>query len=201
MHKLTPILVFAAFFVFALGMVRFATYHPFERVANGIELIDSANAVTRNNAVPIASHSDVTGTVQTYLPYIARSYAGDEFTHLWQGEITGQLPNCGLTRVFGYTLDQDGGLAGDVWVHVWADGWDGLWAKSLWIDYGGGTPWIGDDGNWDATIDTHPRSGVWHVCIVPGQATWDCLSNLVEAVTSADCQNGVQVVQITFRRY
>ena len=52
--------------------------------------------------------------------------------------MTNQLQNCGLTRVFGFTLDRAGNLAGDIWVHYWADGWDGAWAKSQWTAFGEG---------------------------------------------------------------
>lgn len=118
----------------------------------------------------------------------------------WVGQIDNRLQNCGLTRVFGFTLDSGGGLAGDIWVHYWADGWEGAWAKSLWTDFGAGTSWTGDEGNWDGTIDIHPREGVWHVCVVPSQGSWDCISNTVDAATNYDCQAGTQVVHIIFRK-
>jgi len=118
----------------------------------------------------------------------------------WRGEVVNSLQNCGLTRVFGFTLAQNAALAGDVWVHYWADGWDGAWAKSQWTDFGAGTSWKGDEGNWDGTIDVKPRDGVWHVCVVSGEGKWDCISNTVDARTSFDCKAGVQVVQITFRK-
>jgi hypothetical protein len=118
----------------------------------------------------------------------------------WTGQVSNTYTNCGLTRVFGFTLDRNGGLAGDVWVHYWADGWEGAWAKSQWTDFGAGTPWKGDEGNWDGTIDIQARDGVWHVCIVPTQGSWDCQSNTVDAATAADCNTGIQVVHITFRQ-
>jgi hypothetical protein len=108
--------------------------------------------------------------------------------------------NCGLTRLFGYTLDRDGDLRGDVWVHYWADGWDGAWAKSLWYDFGDGTPWTGDDGNWDGVLDNRARDGTWHACVVAGEGGWDCLSNRVDVTTSSDCVTGHQVYPITFRQ-
>jgi hypothetical protein len=110
------------------------------------------------------------------------------------------MQNCGLTRLFGFTLDSNGGLAGDIWVHYWADGWNGAWAKSLWTDFGAGTSWKGDEGNWDGMIDNRPRDGVWHVCIVPDEGSWDCVSNTVDAGTSFDCEAGSQVVHITFTK-
>lgn len=119
----------------------------------------------------------------------------------WSGTVTNQLQNCGLTRVFGFTLASGGGLAGDVWVHYWADGWEGDWAKSLWTDFGAGTTWKGDEGNWDGTIDgQNPRDGVWHVCVTAEDNSWDCISNTVDAPTSSDCNSGFQVYHITFRK-
>jgi hypothetical protein len=122
-------------------------------------------------------------------------------TYAWRGEIDFTLQNCGLTRVFGFTLDRSNGLAGDVWVHYWADGWEGAWAKSQWTDFGAGTSWKGDEGNWDGTIDVGPREAVWHVCVVPDQGSWSCQSNTVDAATNYDCDTGVQVVHITFTQY
>jgi hypothetical protein len=110
------------------------------------------------------------------------------------------MQNCGLTRVFGFTLDRNGGLAGDVWVHYWADGWDGAWAKSQWTDFGAGTSWKGDEGNWDGTIDVRPRSNTWKICVVPDDRSWDCVSTTVDVATSTDCENGTQVAQITFQQ-
>lgn len=112
------------------------------------------------------------------------------------------MQNCGLTRVFGFTLDRNGGLAGDIWVHYWADGWEGDWAKSQWTDFGAGTSWKGDEGNWDGTIDTNVREGVWHVCVAPEDGSWDCISNTVDAATTFDCApgTGANVVHITFRQ-
>lgn len=120
----------------------------------------------------------------------------------WTGQVTNTMQNCGLTRVFGFTLDRNGGLAGDIWVHYWADGWEGDWAKSQWTDFGAGTSWKGDEGNWDGTIDTNVREGVWHVCVAPEDGSWDCISNTVDAATTFDCApgTGANVVHITFRQ-
>jgi hypothetical protein len=120
----------------------------------------------------------------------------------WTGQVTNTMTNCGLTRVFGFTLDRNGGLAGDIWVHYWTDGWEGDWAKSQWTDFGAGTSWKGDEGNWDGTIDTRVREGVWHVCVAPEDGSWDCISNTVDAATTFDCASaaGVNVVHITFRQ-
>ncbi|HFD39889.1 MAG TPA: hypothetical protein ENJ31_08625 [Anaerolineae bacterium] len=120
--------------------------------------------------------------------------------YAWTGTVDFTLQNCGLTRVFGFTLDRNGGLAGDIWVHYWADGWEGAWAKSGWTDFGAGTSWKGDEGNWDGAIDTYARDGVWHVCVVPQEGSWDCISNIVDAATSSDCQSGDQVYHIVFRK-
>ena len=141
----------------------------------------------------------LTDTWQILLPYASRNYLSDG-TSTWLGQILDQWSNCGLTRVFGHTLDQNGDLIGDIWVHYWGEGWEGDWARSLWFDFGQGTPWPGDDGNWDGTIDTRPRDGVWHVCVAEGDESWTCISNIVDAVTSSDCISGVQVVRVTFRR-
>jgi hypothetical protein len=105
-----------------------------------------------------------------------------------------------VTRLFGFTLDSNGGLAGDVWVHYWADNWPGAWAKSVWYDFGAGTPWKGDEGNWDGTIDAKPRDGVWYVCVVAGEGSADCVSNVVAVTTSSNCETGNQVYHMTFRR-
>jgi hypothetical protein len=118
----------------------------------------------------------------------------------WNGTVTNQLQNCGLTRVFGFTLDSSGGLAGDIWVHYWAAGWDGAWAKSLWTDFGEGTSWEGDEGNWDGLIYNAPRDGTWNVCVVSSQGSWDCISNTVAVQSSSDCASGNQVFHITFTK-
>jgi hypothetical protein len=115
----------------------------------------------------------------------------------WSGEVTNTFTNCGLTRVFGHTLDTNGALAGDIWVHYWADGWDGAWALSTWFDKGA---FAGDEHNWDGTIDVGPRQNTWRICIAPEEGSWDCISNTVNAATNFDCQTGTQVVHITFRK-
>jgi hypothetical protein len=119
----------------------------------------------------------------------------------WRGTVSNTFQNCGLTRVFGFTLASNGALAGDIWVHYWADGWTGDWAKSGWSDFGAGTAWKGDEGNWDGTIDgQHARDGVWHTCVADADNSWTCISNTVDARTSTDCANGIQAVQITFQK-
>lgn len=118
----------------------------------------------------------------------------------WSGSVTNQLQNCGLTRVFGFTLASNGALAGDIWVHYWADGWEGDWAKSQWTDFGAGTSWKGDEGNWDGTIDNMARDGVWHVCVTDDDNSWSCISNTVDVQSSSNCESGMQVFHITFRK-
>ncbi len=111
----------------------------------------------------------------------------------WTGQIDNQQQDCTQTRVFGSTLERDGTLLGDIWVHLWTDGSEGVWARSLGTDLG--------TGNWDIVIDdAQAREGVWHVCVVPSQGSWDCISNIVDAATSSDCNTGTQVVHITFRK-
>jgi hypothetical protein len=118
----------------------------------------------------------------------------------WSGQVSNTFTNCGLTRVFGFTLANNGGLAGDIWVHYWADGWTGAWTESGWTDFGAGTSWKGDEGNWDGTIDNKARDGVWHVCVTDQDNSWTCISNTVDVSTSGDCSTGIQAAQITFRK-
>ena len=115
----------------------------------------------------------------------------------WRGQVDYGLPNCALTRLYGHTLEPSGALAGGVWVHYWADGWNGAWAASTFNDRGA---FKGDEHNWDGTIDNKMREGVWHVCVVPDEGSWDCVSNTVDAATNFDCETGPQVVHITFQK-
>jgi hypothetical protein len=136
-------------------------------------------------------------TATALLPFVVRGHDYPPLPLPWMGEITGRYQNCGLTRLFGYTLDQYGEPLGDVWVHYWADGWDGAWAKSSWEPFGSSQD---DDGNWDGVLDNKPRSVIWHVCIVPMKNSFDCESNIVDAETSANCVKGYQVIAIDFRQ-
>lgn len=121
----------------------------------------------------------------------------------WRGEVAGTFSNCALTQVMGLTLDRNGGVAGDIWIHYWTDGWDGAWAKSSWtVDKGyAGT---GDEKNWDGTIDNYAKPGTWYVCVVPQQGSWDCISPKMTAKTVHEpCtpdSGGIQVVRFVFQQ-
>jgi hypothetical protein len=115
----------------------------------------------------------------------------------------GTFSNCGLTRLMGLTLDRNGGIAGDIWVHFWADGWDGGWTLSTW-GVNEGYPGLDDSSNWDGVLDTYAKPGTWHVCVVPGQGSWDCISTTVTTQTvSEPCtpdSGGAQIVRIVFQQ-
>jgi hypothetical protein len=103
----------------------------------------------------------------------------------------------------GLTLDRNGGVAGKIWVHWWADGWDGGWGESTW-GVNEGLPGLDDSGNWDAILDTYAKPGTWHVCVVPAEGSRDCISTTVTAQTvSEPCtagSGGVQIVRIVFQQ-
>jgi hypothetical protein len=117
--------------------------------------------------------------------------------------VVGTFSNCALTRVMGLTLDRNGGIAGDIWVHWWAEGWDGAWGRSTW-GVNEGLPGLDDSSNWDGILDTYPKAGTWHVCVVPAEGSKDCISTTVTAETTADpCtpeSGGVQIVRIVFQQ-
>jgi hypothetical protein len=117
----------------------------------------------------------------------------------WTGEISGRGQDCGLTRLLGITHNRNGELAGDIWVHYWADGGDSKWTVSHSSSFGSG-PSIGEsEANWDGIISPYPLDGLWHVCVVDAPRSSNCLSNAVDVQTSSDCRSGDQVVHITFR--
>jgi hypothetical protein len=121
----------------------------------------------------------------------------------WRGQVAGTFANCALTRVMGLTLDRNGGVAGDIWVHFWADGWEGAWARSTWaVDEG--YAGLDDSSNWDGVLATYAKAGAWYACVVPADRSWDCISTTVTALTVADpCapdSSGVQIVRIVFRQ-
>jgi hypothetical protein len=103
----------------------------------------------------------------------------------------------------GLTLARNGGIAGDIWVHWWADGWDGAWGKSTWW-VNEGFEGLDDSSNWDATLDIYAKPGTWHVCVVPAEGSRDCMSTTVTAQTvSEPCapeSGGVQIVRIVFQQ-
>lgn len=141
---------------------------------------------------PTATHTQVPLPSNTPEP---------QFT--WTGKVNNTFDNCARTRVFGFAFDRNGVLAGNVWIHFWADGWTGMWTQSSSTEFGTETPLQGDEGNWDGTIDdSRVRQNTWHVCVVPEEGSWDCISNTVDAATTLDCTpgTGVQEVHITFRQ-
>ena len=121
----------------------------------------------------------------------------------WRGQVVGTFSNCALTRVMGLTLDRNGGIAGDIWVHFWADGWEGAWARSRWAA-DEGYPGMDDSSNWDGVLATYAKAGTWHVCVVPAEGNRDCVSSTVTAQTANDpCapdSGGVQIVRIVFQQ-
>jgi hypothetical protein len=103
----------------------------------------------------------------------------------------------------GLTLDRNGGIAGDIWVHFWADGWEGAWARSSWgVDEG--YPGLDDSSNWDGVLATYAKAGTWNACVVPAEGSWDCRSTTVTAQTVAEpCapdSGGTQIVRIVFQQ-
>jgi hypothetical protein len=117
--------------------------------------------------------------------------------------VVGSFSNCALTRVMGLTLDRNGGIAGDIWIHFWADGWEGAWARSSWgVDEG--YPGLDDSSNWDGVLATYAKAGTWNVCVVPAEGSWDCRSTTVTAQTVAEpCapdSGGTQIVRIVFQQ-
>jgi hypothetical protein len=119
------------------------------------------------------------------------------------GEIVGASPSCKHTQIEGLTLNRDGGLAPNIWVHYWADNWAGAWAVSK-AEGSVGEPGEVLGRNWDAFITPYPRAGTWYLCVVPGEGNINCISNqltitTVAAPCDADSQ-GVQVVRVVFRQ-
>ena len=111
------------------------------------------------------------------------------------------FPNCGVTEVYGLVLDTGGGLAGDIWIRYWTDGYNGSWTQSEWVTKGGT-----EDAkrNWDGFINDHPINGTWYVCVVPERDATNCLSNRMDvAMTAEPCapeSGGVQSVKISFQK-
>jgi hypothetical protein len=125
--------------------------------------------------------------------------------YAWRGDVAGTFSNCALTQLMGLTLDRSGGVAGDIFVHYWTDGWNGAWAKSSWtVDQGYGGANTGDEKNWDGTIDSKPRPGTWYACVVPEEGSWTCVSEQMTVKTVHEpCSpdsGGIQVVRIVFQQ-
>jgi hypothetical protein len=103
----------------------------------------------------------------------------------------------------GLTLDRAGGVAGDVWVHYWTDGWNGAWALSEWV-VNEGYPGEGDEKNWDGVIDNRAKAGTWYACVTATQGSWDCISERMTMISVATpCEpdsGGVQILRIVFRQ-
>lgn len=121
----------------------------------------------------------------------------------WRGVPAGTFSNCGLTSWMGLTLDRSGGVAGDVVIHHWTDGWDGAWAVSEWV-VNEGYPGEGDEKNWDGIINNHAVDGTWYACVVSQPGSWDCLSNtMVFTSVSYPCEpdsGGVQIFRVVFQQ-
>jgi hypothetical protein len=121
----------------------------------------------------------------------------------WRGQLAGTFANCALTRIMGLTLDRNRGVAGDIWVHFWADGWEGAWARSTWA-VNEGYAGLDDSSNWDGVLATYAKPGTWYACVVSADRSWDCISTTVTAQTVADpCapdSSGVQIVRIVFQQ-
>ena len=122
----------------------------------------------------------------------------------WRAQVAGTFANCALTRLMGLTLDRNGGIAGEIWVRFWADGWEGAWTQSSWVS-NEGYAGLDDSSNWDGVLATYAKPGTWHACVVPAQGGWDCISPTVTAQTVADpClpdSGGVQIVRIAFQQH
>jgi hypothetical protein len=121
----------------------------------------------------------------------------------WRGTVAGTFPNCGWTGFIGLTLASNGAVAGDIWVHYWADGWNGDWALSSWsVDKGYAGE--GDEKNWDGAIANYARPGTWYACVVAERGSWDCISDKMTAITVQEpCtpgSEGIQAVRIVFQQ-
>jgi hypothetical protein len=123
--------------------------------------------------------------------------------YAWRGTVIGTYANCGITQVYGYTLDRNGGMAGDIWVHYWADGWNGGYVKSSWVEDKGAS-YEGDEKNWDGLLADYARGGTWYVCVVAKEGDWDCISDRMTVQTvetpCAPDSGGIQVARIVFQQ-
>jgi hypothetical protein len=162
--------------------------------------LPTSTAVPPTNT-PVPPTATVARPTKTRVPPTATAAPRPQFA--WRGQVAGTFSNCALTRLMGLTLDRNAGVAGDIWVHYWADGWDGAWAKSAWA-VNEGYAGLDDSSNWDGVLDTSPKAGTWYVCVVPSEGSRDCISNTVTAQTATDpCapdSGGVQIVRIVFQQ-
>jgi hypothetical protein len=120
-----------------------------------------------------------------------------EATSLWKGRLVATWVNCGSTGLFGKVRGPSGNPIGDIWVHYWADGWDGAWTKTF-GDYQGEAA----DRNWDGLLDVRPKAGRWHAAIVSSEGSTQFLSNTVTVDTSNHCEGdgAAQWAEIEFVR-
>jgi hypothetical protein len=118
-------------------------------------------------------------------------------TSMWIGRLLSTAVNCGSTGLYGKVRGPGGGPIAGVWVHYWADGWEGAWAQSepeYWGEAG--------DRNWDGLLGDGPRAGTWHAAVVAAEGSGEMLSNTVSVDTSGFCegQGAAQWAEIEFVR-
>ena len=100
-------------------------------------------------------------------------------------------------------MDRGGGIAGDIWIHFWADGWEGAWTRSTWA-VNEGYEGLDDSSNWDGVLATSPKGGTWYMCVVPAEGNWECVSATVSVQTvgepCAPDSGGAQIVRVVFQQ-
>jgi hypothetical protein len=148
------------------------TPSPLAPTATPVTPTATATPVPTDTPLPTSTPAQPT---RTPVPPTATAPPPPQFP--WRGQVVGTFSNCALTRVMGLSLDRNGGIAGDIWVHFWADGWDGAWARSTW-GVNEGYPGLDDSSNWDGILATYAKAGTWLVCVVPAEGSWDCISTL-----------------------
>ncbi len=119
-----------------------------------------------------------------------------EASSLWKGRLLSTNVNCGSTGLYGKVRGTSGNPIGGIWVHYWADGWDGAWAQTS-ADYNGD-----GDRNYDGLLDIRPKAGKWYVAVVESDGSTKNLSNVVSVDTSNFCegQGAAQWGEIEFVR-
>jgi hypothetical protein len=105
-----------------------------------------------------------------------------EAASLWKGRLLSTNVNCGSTGLYGKVRGTSGNPIGGIWVHYWADGWNGAWAKTS-GDYTGE-----GDRNFDGLLDVRPKAGKWHIAVVASEGSTQPLSNEVSVDTSSFCE-------------